>query len=69
MDYYRDEVNDSANENDNADNNLDTNKTTRSKSFEHKTKVIGSMPKNNNIDAKIVVPLKYLSSFWRSLHL
>ena len=30
----------------------------------------GSMPKNNNIlDAKVVVPLKSLSNFWRSLDL
>ena len=39
-----------------------------SKSFEYKTKVIGSTTDDKNIlDAEVVVPLKYLSNFWRSL--
>ena len=62
--YYRDEVNDSANKIDDNDNNINNNKTTTSKSFEHKTKIIGSTPNSNNIlDAEAVVPLKFLSNF------
>ena len=38
--YYRDEVNDSANEIDDNDNNDNNGKTTTSKSFEYKTKII-----------------------------
>ena len=68
--YYRDEANDDENENDNANNMINNNKTIRSKSFEYKTKIIGSTPNNNNIlDAAVLVPLKYLSNFWRSLDL
>ena len=65
-DYYRDEGNDNANEN-NADNYwINNNKTITSKSFKYKTKLIGSTPNDNNtLDAEVVVPLKYLSSFWR----
>ena len=65
---YRDEVNDSAKEIDDNDDKIKNNKTAASKFFEYKTKIIGSMPNNNNIlDAEIIVPLKYLSNFWRSL--
>ena len=40
------------------------------KSFEYKTKLIENTPKNNNLlDAEVVVPLKYLSNFKRSLDL
>ena len=67
--YYRAEINDDANENNAACNKINNSKTTTSKSFEYKTKLIGRTPNNNNIlDAKVVVPLKYLSNFWRSLH-
>ena len=39
-------------------------------SLECKAKTIGSTPNINNIlDAEVVVPLKYLSKFWRSLDL
>ena len=35
-----------------------------------KQKIIGSTPNDNNIlDVEVVVPLKYLSNFWRSLDL
>ena len=68
--YYRDEVNDDENENDNANNRINNNKAIKSKSFEYKTKIIGSMPNNNNIlDTEVLVSLKYLSNFWRSLDL
>ena len=46
--YYRGEVNDSANENNGANNyRISNNKTTTSKSFEYKTKLIESTPNNN----------------------
>ena len=70
LNYYRDEVNDNANEN-NADkyriNNINT---ITSKSFEYKVELIGSTPTDNNtLNAEVVVPLKYLSNFWRFLDL
>ena len=66
--YYRDEINDNANENDAARNKINNNKTTTSKLFEYKTKLIVRTPNNNKIlDGEAVVPLKYLSNFWRSL--
>ena len=64
--YYRDEINDD--ENESVNNRINNNKTIRSKSFEYKTKLIGSTPSDNNIlDTEVAVPLKYLSNFWRSL--
>ena len=71
--HYRDEVNESANENNDANSfRINNNKTTTttSKSFEYRTKLIGSTPNNNSrLDAEVVVPLKYLSNFCRSLDL
>ena len=65
--YYRRIVNDSANEISDNRNMINNNKTT-SKSFEYKTKMIGSMPNNNNmLDATVVFPVKYLSNYWRSI--
>ena len=68
--YYRDEINYSANENNDANNyRINNNKSTTSKSFEYKTKIIRRTPNDNNVlDAEVVVPLKYLSNFWRSLN-
>ena len=64
--FYRDEVNDKANENNDDNYRIYKNITIASKSFEYKTKLIGSTPNNYNIlDAKVVVPLKYLSNFRR----
>ena len=45
-----------------------------SQSFKHKAAVMGKTANHNNgkssvKDAKIIVPLKYLSNFWRSLEL
>ena len=61
--YYRDEVNDDVNENNVANNMINNNKTITSKSFEYKTKLIGSTPNNNNtLDSEVVVPLKYFSN-------
>ena len=68
--YYRDEVNDDANEN-NADNyRIDNSKTVTRESFKYKRKMIGSTSADDNtLDIEVVVPLKYLSKFWRSLNL
>ena len=45
-----------------------------SQSFKHKAAVMGKTANHNDgkssvKDAKIIVPLKYLSNFWRSLEL
>ena len=63
-------MSDDVNEN-NYDNYLVNNKkTTTSKSFEYKTKIIGSTQINNNIlDTKVVILLKNLSNFSRYLDL
>ena len=56
--YYKDEINDDANEKNAANNTINNNKTITSKSFEYKTKLIGSMPNNNNaIDAEVKIIL------------
>ena len=45
-------------------------KTTKSKYFENKTKIIGCVLINNSaLDKEVFAPLKYLSNFWRSLNL
>ena len=68
--HYKDEVNDAENENNNVNNRINSIKTITSKLFEYKTKIIQSTPNINNIlDAEVVVPLKYLRNFWRSLDL
>ena len=63
--YYRDEINYSANENNHANSfRINNSKTTTSKSFEYKTKLIESTPNNDyRLDTEVVVPLKYLSNF------
>ena len=54
--YYRDEINNDANENAN-DKRVNINKIITSKSFEYKTKVIWSMPNDNNtLATEVVVP-------------
>ena len=56
---YRDEVNDSVNEIDDNANKITKNKTATIKYFEYKTKLIRSMPNNNNIlNTEVIVPLK-----------
>ena len=68
--YYRDEINDDENENNGNENKINNNKITASKSFKYETKIIGSTPNNGNrLNAEVIVPLKYLSNFWRSLDL
>ena len=53
--YYRDESNDPL--------------STNSESFKYKTSIVGQAPPNNDslTNAKVVIPLKYLSNFWKSL--
>ena len=53
--YYNDDPND----------NL-----TDSESFKSKVKIAGKTPNNGNTkDVEIIVPLKYLSNFWRTLEM
>ena len=60
--YYRNEINDDANKN--VNNRINNNKTRISKSFDYKTKLIGSTSGDDNILAReAIVPLKYLNSF------
>ena len=68
--YYRDEINDSDIEINNDGNKINNDKKIASKSFEHKTKIIGITPNDNNtLNADFVVSLKCLSNFWRLLDL
>ena len=54
--YFRDEPD---------DNNIED-----SESFKSKIKITGKTPNNNNEkDVEIMVPLKYLSNFWRTLEM
>ena len=54
--YFRDEPD---------DNNIED-----SESFKSKIKITGKTPYNNNVkDVEIIVPLKYLCSFWRTLEM
>ena len=44
--------------------------TTQSKSFKSKIKITGKTPAAGNTkDVEIIVPLKYLSNFWRTLEM
>ena len=64
------EVNDDTNENDVTNYRINNNKTTTSKSLEYKTEIAGRTPVDSSrLDAEVVVPLKYLSNFWRFLNL
>ena len=60
--YYRDEPNSGAVGNINYSIKV-------SKSFDYKTSITGKLESNNveKDDAEIVVPLKYLRTFWRTL--
>ena len=55
--YYRDE----------PSNSLSSN----SESFKYKTSIVRKTPENNDLltNAKLVIPLKHLSNFWRSLNI
>ena len=67
--HYRDERNDDANEN-NPDCNYRTNnnKTKNKKKTKYKTKILGNKPADGSI-LEVLIPLKYLSNFWRYLDL
>ena len=55
MQYYKDDPND----------NLGN-----FKSFKSKVKITGKTPNNGNTkDVEIIVPLKYLSNFWRTIEM
>ena len=45
--------------------------TSNSESFKYKTNIVGKTPENNDslTNAKVVIPLKHLSNFWRSLNI
>ena len=60
--YYRDEPNSGAVGNINYSIKV-------SKSFDYKTSITGKLESNNveKDDVEIVVPLKYLRTFWRTL--
>ena len=48
----------------------DPNDLTDSESFKLKVKITGKAPKNGNKqDVEIIVPLKYLSNFWRTIEM
>ena len=68
--YYKDEMNGDAAEVNDANFKINNGKVTTSRSFEYKTQITRNTPANNNIlDRENVVPLKYLSNFWRYLSL
>ena len=55
--YYRDEVNNTVNKNDAPSNKINNNKTTASKAFEHKKKLIERTSNNNSrLNTEVVVP-------------
>ena len=64
--YYRDETSSAI-----GANNI-THSILNSKSFDYKASFVENGVTHNNLiknDVKVVVPLKYLSSFWRSLNI
>ena len=68
--YYRDEVSNYANEFYDNYNIINSNKTTTSTFFKYKTRTIKNTSNSNSrLNAEVVVPLKYLTNFWRSLDL
>ena len=49
---------------------INNNKTTKSKSFKYKAKIIWSTSDNGSrLNLEVVVSLKYLSNFWVSFQL
>ena len=63
--YYRDEPNSG------IDNNNITHSILNSESFDNKANFLGSVTHNSltKNDIKIVIILKYLSNFWKSLNI
>ena len=67
--YHRDAIIEDKNEN-NAGYMINNNKATTSKSIVYKTKTVRkTLCSNNTLKTKVVVPLRYLSFFWRSLEM
>ena len=63
--YYRDEPNEAEIANDNGAINISIR---NSKSFDYKTKIVGTLAANVlEKEVTIATPLKYLGNFWRSL--
>ena len=64
--YYRDEPSEITV---GAGNNAINISVKKSKSFDYKTEIIGSLDagEDEKEDVTIAIPLKYLGSFWRSL--
>ena len=65
--YYRDEPNSSTDDDDNI-----THSILNSESFDYKANFMENGVTHNNLtknDVKVVVPLKHLSNFWRSLNI
>ena len=48
---------------------VDFNGANATDSFNFKTKIIGQTNNNGIIDVEVMVPLKYLSNFWRTLEM
>ena len=42
---------------------------TDSESFKYKTSIIGKTPGDNDSADAVIIPLKYLSNFWRTLNI
>ena len=53
----------------NNGNIVDFNGANATDSFNFKTKITGQTDNNGRINVEIMVPLKYLSSFWRTLEM
>ena len=66
--YYGDEINDDANEINAANNRINNNKTITNKSFEYKTKSIGSMPNNENIFDAYICSINIFEQFLKLIN-
>ena len=64
--YYRHKVDDAANEIFTSCK-IENTKIRTSTSFEYKIKITRRTSDKNTFNAEVVVPLKYLSSFWKFL--
>ena len=62
--YYRDELS-----NDADDNNFNDIKVVNSNTFKYKNKIINNTNDAGTKDIELVMPLKYLGNFWRSLNI
>ena len=68
--YYRYKINDDETDNYDSGIKINNSKTTTSKSCKYKTKIIESTPnKRNRLNTEVVLALKHLSNFRKSLNL